>query len=235
MITDLFGRKADTDRAHEELLRCLADDVEGLSARVGKLEASMNALRELATHDRTDMPDETFLVHTDIADSFRKLVQQMIEPAAGAVMGRWRAASDEPLSEKAATRAEAHIVSHLTRVLFEDQAPALSDTPSAEAVHHLRQHDIFLDPDELEPLWAEARRIIQKTNAARHACEWNFACVRGASLNSRQKAWGPCRAEDPVDFVMAPAYVVTEGDTMRVCEEQLVFTSPWLSGGERPG
>ncbi|MFF5447150.1 hypothetical protein [Streptomyces sp. NPDC012888] len=223
LINRFLNRRKAFEQAQNDLLTALVDEVTALRGRVAHLEKRervhedvLNFLRGRHVDNRTDVSDQAFLAHEDVARSFSRLVEQDLVSVAGDVVRRRGEEEGVFLPADEVVRAEAQIVGHLTRALF-----------NGDGSDWLLRHGVFLPAGEWEALRSEAEDIMATAEATSHAHAWQFTCTVGEPLDpGQQVVWQPCSPHDPVAFVVAPAYVVTEGDTLRRHTKQRVFTAP---------
>ncbi|MFD9537577.1 hypothetical protein [Streptomyces sp. NPDC060010] len=226
-LTELIDRFLNRRRAYEQaqsdLLTALVDEVTALRGRVAHLEKRerahedvLNVLRGRHVDNRTDVSDQAFLAHEEVARSFSRLVEQDLVSVAGDVVRRHGEEEGGFLPADEVIRAEAEVVGHLTRALF-----------NGDGSDWLLRHGVVLPIGEWEALRSDAEHIVAMAEATSHAHAWQFTCTTGVPLDPREQVvWQPCSPHDPVAFVVAPAYVVTEGDTLRRHTKQRVFTGP---------
>jgi hypothetical protein len=211
----------------ESLVRQLADhpriqgeagatELEGL---LGQLlrghrdhEEWLTNLSRQRTADRLTSGD--YIVHQEISKRYRDLIgQQLLDVAAGAADGD--------------RVAEARVRAGLARALFE---PA-SIQRGPEQVSQELSAVVTMPADRFRSLWAAAERIREDAIASGHRHSWAFDADLGTAADpALQEIYEGCQAEDPLLFVVAPAYVVDD----KVYVRQLVFTGQAAPATEPP-
>jgi hypothetical protein len=173
----------------------------------------LTSLSRQRTADRLTSGD--YIVHQEISKRYRDLIgQQLLDVAAQAGPdGRF---------------AEARIRAGLARALFQ---PASVQHGPEHAFTELSQNVVTMPADRFRSLWVTAEGIQHDAMTSGHSHSWVFDAEPGAAVNPvLQEPYEGCDPEDPVLFVVAPAYVVNG----KVYVRQLVFTGRPSPAGEPP-
>lgn len=178
---------------------------------IDSLERQLGNLLATRLDGRGDLAGTQHCEHQEFARQTRTLVEQKFQNFSRQYSDRTDLTRHRPKRERTA-----YLMSQLIRLLL-DKRPASSwsiqhtlrlvgDPGIEAAINRLRNECIAL-----------AERIA-KTGLAH---EWSYNCTTGAPLDpERQEAWASCDPEEPVSFVVAPAYLV-DG---RIYSRQLVYT-----------
>ena len=206
-VAELSDYAAQLELRFGSLCQVLETRTEELTGRYRELHNETRVLRRLLEESDGDADSATTsrARHLDFATEFGVVVEQDFLHAArqAAVQG----GTSEP-------RSIAHRVAELSRAVF-------LDPPSVKsAVRSL--------PDELKSV-ADIEEIIRRGLAVRARAEqadssviWDFEAAIGAPPTTDQSIWGMGASNDPVAFVVAPAYRAGG----RLFRLQTVFTFP---------
>ncbi|MFD9418019.1 hypothetical protein ACFWC9_25355 [Streptomyces goshikiensis] len=186
--------------------RTLLSTLNGLQQRLRDLEDHLHA-QEISRRQTTPPPSAAN-DHLSIAREYLTCVEQHVHPfAREATIKLGGQLRHEPLHRR---------IAKLTAALFG------ATTPTPRTV---------LDAAGLPPhhtLATTAAQLCEKANGLRQRAKdtgmpfaFDFEYVHGAPLDETwQKPWASCEADLPIQFVVAPAYLVAE----RVYAQQLVHT-----------
>ncbi|MFF3018234.1 hypothetical protein [Streptomyces sp. NPDC057939] len=192
--------------------RALLSTLNGLQQRLLDLEEHLRA-REVSRPQDTWSPSAAN-DHLAIAREYLTCVEQHIHPFAREATIRLGAQlRREPLHRRIAA---------LTLALFDAQTP----TPGSVLVAAgLPPHDAL--NTTATQLCEKAKKLRRRAEDTGMPFTFDFEYVPGAPLDETwQKPWASCEADLPVQFVVAPAYLVAE----RVYAQQLVHTGvPYLA------
>ncbi|WP_405423857.1 hypothetical protein [Streptomyces erythrochromogenes] len=182
-----------------------------------KLEGRVNTLLAARTRDRADLATNSHNTHQTIALAYRALVEQRVQAFARAEFrhsrhnDRWHERQRLP-----------RFIAELSKHLFYGNGGRIPLVPELRTALGLSR-DSDTGNESLRTLRSECLTLGKRTETAGLHAYWDFTCSSDAALDSeRQEPWSPCDPNDPVRFVVAPAYVV-EG---QVYARQYVYTSP---------
>jgi hypothetical protein len=216
-------------RALGELYDQIINDLTDLKQRTTQLEDSnmtfsnvLDALEEKLTsiladrtYERTDLYDESHIVHLSLAGDYRSLIMQWMQRVARKM-----------IRTKGRTRLEYELgrqVGDFSEYLFRGAEPDANRLLSSLG---------SIEPE----LYALAVSMCDRATILRGKVadigvhhEWDFRTeLSGVVDEERQEAWLTCDPTDPIDFIVAPGYVV-QGV---VYSKQLVATG-MASGARR--
>ncbi|GAA1553466.1 hypothetical protein [Streptomyces globosus] len=186
--------------------RNLVSTLNGLQQHLRDLDDRLHA-QEISRRQTVPSPSAAN-DHLAIAREYLTCVEQHVHPfAREATIKLGGQLRREPLHRR---------IAKLTAALFGDTTPTPRTVLDAAG---LAPHD---------SLTTTAAQLCEKANALRQRAKdtgmpfaFDFEYVHGASLDETwQKPWASCEADLPVQFVVAPAYLVAE----RVYAQQLVHT-----------
>ncbi|MFI8769409.1 hypothetical protein ACIGN6_31520 [Streptomyces sp. NPDC053792] len=186
--------------------RTLLTSLNGLEQQLRDLQHHLHA-QEISRRQSTPSPSAANH-HLSIAREYLTCVEQHVHPfARQTTLKQGGQLLRDPLHGR---------IADLTAALFGVTAPTLSSVLAAAG---LPSHD---------PLTTAAAQLCERANGLRQRARdtgmpfaFDFKYVQGAPLDeSRQKPWASCEAHLPVQFVVAPAYVVAE----RLYTQQFVHT-----------
>lgn len=232
-LDELSARLDASDRGHAELgsrVRRLTEQprVHG-EADATKLERIIEQLLQgqrdhdnrltLLSQQRTAerLTTGDYMVHHDIAKRYHDLIGQEFVGVA-ASMGNL-----DP-------EQEALMRSFLAIFLFMPEQFSRGPDATYRGLHEAIDRILQGGPRRMIPwgsfarVWEAAREIRDAAARSGHRHEWRFDYEQGAPVDqSWQDVYHGCGPEDPVVYVVAPAYVV---DGERIYAKQLVFTEP---------
>jgi hypothetical protein len=170
-------------------------------------EARLAALSRQRTAERLTSGD--YIVHHEIARRYSALIDQDLVDTV--------VASGKILEQ----RQEAEWRRWLARVLF---TPAYYEPGLRHARGVLRKHGVAVPEENFDRVWNSAAEIRASAEQSRHPHRWVFdePPIGQPVDRDKQRVYEGCAPDDPVQFVVAPSYVV--GD--RIYALQLVFTAP---------
>jgi len=182
------------------------------TTRVERLEKRVIAILAAQTRQRGDLPSDAHVEHQAIARDYQAFVEHHLAALARkAVDISWRRPTYQP--------ALLCLLGELTQALFH-RAPTAG---FAEAALQLDETASNMLATRLERALAEATRLWQRAERTGLPFRWDFDLLPGARLDpARQVAWPSCDPCLPVQYVIAPAYVVE----LQVFSLQRVFTGP---------
>ncbi|MFF3864012.1 hypothetical protein [Streptomyces sp. NPDC002209] len=180
--------------------------------RIDRLERQLGVLLAAHTESRTDLAGTQHCEHQNLALRTRRLVEQSIHSFARRYAARCGIFLRHPHRERAP-----HLVGRLTRLL-------LAESPST-ATEMQRSLQLADDGGHIEArltgLRSQCSELGDDIRRAGLQHTWDFDFTPGGPLDpARQETWPTCDPVHPVQFVMAPAYVV-DG---RVYGRQIVYT-----------
>jgi hypothetical protein len=170
-------------------------EVEELRQTVAGLEARLDLVVASWTAFRTDLDTEEAESHRTLADRYVNFVEQSLYGVA-------RKAVKEKHGDIPPDRT-ARMVAGLCSELFgraDVSERRVRRILGVRADHELAQ--------TVQRLVTQARGIVAESVRMKTRGFWEFDHIPGAPLDeSRQQAWARCDESDPVEFVVAPAYV----------------------------
>jgi hypothetical protein len=183
-----------------------------LEALLGKLlqgyqdhEERLANLSQQRTAER--LTGGMYLVHQEIAQRYRNLIGQDLLDVAASL------GNHGPLFEAETRSALAYALFHPKLIRQEP-----------EEVYAWLFHNwkLKVRRDRFYTLWEMAANIRAAADQSGHSHAWDFDLPQNSAVDSaRQDLYEGCRPEDPIIFLVAPAYIV-EGNKLYV--KQLVFT-----------
>ncbi|MFF0472460.1 hypothetical protein [Streptomyces sp. NPDC004284] len=191
MLDSVAGDTTDL-RAYIESMRVETDElrqtVVGLEARLDQMAASWTAFR-------TDLETEEAESHRALADRYVNFVEQSLYGVA-------RKAVKEKYGDLPPDKT-ARMVAALCNELF--GRADVSERRVRRVLGIRAEHELA---QGVQRVVTQARGIMAESNRMKTRGFWEFDHIPGAPLDaSRQQAWARCDASDPVEFVVAPAYV----------------------------
>lgn len=126
---------------------------------------------------------------------------------------------------------EALARSWLARVLFLPEHVKRGRRAARKVV--LKNGGVDIARNRFSQLWQAGKEVRTAAERSGHRHAWVFESGEGRPLDeSRQQAYEGCDPRGPIEFVVAPGYVV-DGDKLYV--KQVVFTRPTRQPGRVPG
>jgi hypothetical protein len=117
---------------------------------------------------------------------------------------------------------EALARSWLARVLFLPEHVRRGRRAARKVV--LKNGGVDIARNRFSQLWQAGKEVRAAAERSGHQHAWVFESAEGRTLDeSRQQAYEGCDPRGPIEFVVAPGYVV-DGDKLYV--KQVVFTKP---------
>lgn len=202
----LTAVERDNQDLRQELLQAVA--------RVDRLERRFAAMLAAQIRQRGDLPSNAHAEHEIIARDYQTLVEHRL-----AALAR----TSVRISPRGPAYQPAHLwyLGELTQALFQEPPVA----GQIEAALHLDEAGRNALATPIERVLAEAKALWQRAERTGLPFRWDFDLLPGTELDpGRQAAWLSCDPCLPVQYVIAPAYIVER----QVFGLQRVLTGPSL-------
>lgn len=184
-----------------------------LRRRLDRLERQLGVLMAARTAERNDLPGAEHGKHQALARRYRTLVEQRLLNFARRYAERCSRVMDHPEPERGY-----RLMGLLSQQLFTNDLKS-----SREILRHLHfpESDGHIE-STLTTLRGHCSELAAEIHRAGLQHSWDMECTLGVALDpARQEQWPSCDPGAPVQFVVAPAYVVHGRPFCR----QYVYTS----------